>query len=305
MSGTGRKMPRVVSEWTAPSGLPAVSVDCRGIGGFSVEKTFDCGQTFRFFRTPGRADAVSGSVRMGKGSPEIRLTVDGSGLDPDSGEGILALEGIGAQTFEERFADYFDLGTDYARGELTILSAMPDEGSRAEMAEALRRGRGIRILRQDPWETLVTFILSQNNNIPRIRLIVSRLCAACGDRFPEPEDLIRLGTDGLYALGCGFRAKYLSDAAAKVLSGAVDPERIRTAGRYEDAEEELKRIHGVGPKVAACVLLFGFHRTDAFPVDVWMKKALARRFPEGFDPVPLGEWAGYAQQCLFYAERDG
>lgn len=305
MSGTGRKMPRVVSERTAPSGLPAVSVDCRGIGGFSVEKTFDCGQTFRFFRLPGRADAVCGSVRMGKGIPEVLLTADGSGLDPDSGEGILVLEGIGARTFEERFADYFDLETDYAEGERIILSAMPDERSRAEMAEAVRRGRGIRILRQDPWETLVTFILSQNNNIPRIRLIVSRLCAACGGRFPDPEDLMRLGTEGLYALGCGFRAKYLSDAAAKALSGQVDFDRIRAYRRYEDAEEELRGILGVGPKVAACVLLFGFHRTDAFPVDVWMKKALARRFPEGFDPAPLGEWAGYAQQCLFFAERDG
>jgi N-glycosylase/DNA lyase len=185
-----------------------------------------------------------------------------------------------------------------------ILVGEVEGGDCEEMAEALRCGRGIRILRQDPWETLVTFILSQNNNIPRIRLIVSRLCAACGNRFPEPEDLVRLGKDGLYALGCGFRAKYLADAAEKVLSGDVDFSRIRTAPDYGDAAGELTAIYGVGPKVAACVLLFGFHRTDAFPVDVWMKKALARKFPEGFDPAPLGEWAGYAQQCLFFAERE-
>ena len=295
---------RVLSERITPDGLPAVSVDCRGIGGFSAEKIFDSGQTFRFLRDPGNPDRVSGSVRMGKGLPEARLTVDGSALDPDTGEGTLVLEGIAAETFRARFADYFDLGTDYGAGERAILDAMPDARSREEMAEALRRGRGIRILRQDPWETLVTFILSQNNNIPRIRLIVSRLCDACGNRFPEPEDLIRLGTDGLYNLGCGFRAKYLADAAEKVLSGDVDFGRIGALPAYADAAAELTKIRGVGPKVAACVLLFGFRRTDAFPVDVWMKKALARRFPEGFDPTPLGDWAGYAQQCLFYAERE-
>lgn len=294
---------RVLDEWTTSAGLPAVSVDCRGTGGFSVEKTFDCGQTFRFRRDPGNPDRVTGSVRMGKGLPEARLTADGSGLDPETGEGPLVLEGITAETFRNRFADYFDLGTDYGEGERVILSAMPDGHSRREMAEALRCGRGIRILRQDPWETLVTFILSQNNNIPRIRLIVSRLTDACGNRFPEPEDLIRLGKDGLYALGCGFRAKYLADAAEKVLAGNVDFGRIRTAPDYAEAAGELTGIYGVGPKVAACVLLFGFHRTDAFPVDVWMKKALARKFPGGFDPTPLGGWAGYAQQCLFYAER--
>ena len=295
---------RVLSERNTAAGIPAVSVDCRGTGGFSVEKTFGCGQTFRFLRDPGNPDRVTGSVRMGKGLPEARVTADGSGLDPSTGEGILVLEGVTAETFEERFRDYFDLNTDYGEGERIILAAMPDARSREEMAEALRRGRGIRILRQDPWEMLVTFILSQNNNIPRIRLIVSRLCGACGDRFPEPEDLCRLGTEGLYGLGCGFRAKYLADAAEKVLAGDVNLSRIGTLPSYADAAEELTKIRGVGPKVAACVLLFGFHRTDAFPVDVWMKKALARRFPEGFDPAPLGDWAGYAQQCLFYAERE-
>lgn len=295
--------PRVLDEWTDSAGLPAVAVDCGGCGGFSVEKIFDCGQTFRFLPEPEDPDRASGRVRVGKGLPEAQIAVDGSGVDPDTGEGRLILRGVTAESFLDRWADYFDLREDYAAGERILLDAMPDRRSRAEMAEALGIGRGIRILRQDPWETLVTFILSQNNNIPRIRGIVSRLCAACGNRFPEPEDLCSVGTDGLYALGCGFRAKYLTDAAGKLLSGEVSFDRIREAGTYEEAAEELEQIVGVGPKVAACALLFGFHRTEAFPVDVWMKKALAEHFPEGFDPAPLGRWAGYAQQCLFYAER--
>lgn len=296
--------PRIIDEWTTPAGLPAVAVDCAETGGFSVEKTFDCGQTFRFLPEPDNPDRASGCVRIGKGLPEARIFVDGSALDPETGKGRLILTGTTAEGFRDRWAAYFDLDTDYAAGERFILSAMPDGRSRAEMARALSAGRGIRILRQDPWETLVTFILSQNNNIPRIRGIVKRLCGACGNRFPEPEDLSSIGTDGLYALGCGFRAKYLSDAADRILSGGVSFDRIREAEKYEDAEAELEQIVGVGPKVAACVLLFGFHRTDAFPVDVWMKKALAEHFPEGFDPAPLGRWAGYAQQCLFYAQRE-
>ena len=295
---TGPFRYRVEREYETAAGLPALEIDCGGTGGFSVGKTFDCGQTFRFLPVGGDPSVVEGCVRLGEGIPEARIRVDGRA------GGTVTVIGVTAEEFRGRFADYFDLGADYAEGERKILSAVPDEASRIQMAEALESGRGIRILRQDPWETLVTFILSQNNNIPRIRGIVARLCAASGGRFPDPADISRIGTEGLYALGCGFRAKYLTDAAERAADGRLDFGRIAAAG-YEDACQELMKIRGVGPKVASCVLLFGFHRTEAFPVDVWMKKALARRFPDGFDPAPLGEWAGYAQQCLFYAERGG
>ncbi len=291
----------VADEFRTPAGCPAVLIDCRDSGVFSVEKTFDCGQTFRFLPVNGDPAVVRGLVRVGKGWPDAEITVDGTREEAR----FLTLAGCTAEEFESRWRTYLDLDTDYPEGERTIRAAMPDERSRAAMEDALGAGRGIRILRQDPWEALATFILTQNNNIPRIRGIVARLCAACGNRFPEPEDLLRIGTEGLYALGCGFRAKYLADAAEKVLSGEVSFDRISAAEAYGEAEEQLTAICGVGPKVAACALLFGFGRTDAFPVDVWMKRALAERFPEGFDASALGPWAGYAQQCLFFAERKG
>ena len=171
---------------------------------------------------------------------------------------------------------------------------------------------GIRILRQEPWETLCSFIISQNNNIPRIKGIVERLCRTYGDpigtprgvfySFPGPERLARLSVDEIFALRVGFRAKYISDAARKVASGEVDLGEVAALPTPE-AAEALRRISGVGPKVAACALLFGFDRGDSFPVDVWVRRVLAKYYPDGFDPAALGDRAGIAQQYLFYYER--
>ena len=300
MSGGEKKTPRaaVVREFETPAGLPAVLVDCRDSGVFSVEKTFDCGQSFRFSPVGGDPRVVCGSVRIGEGE-DARITVDGTREE----EGFLTLAGCTAEEFGSRWRSYLDLDADYGAGEKRILDALPEGASRDAMADALRAGRGIRLLRQDPWEMLVTSILTQNNNIPRIRGIAARLCAASGGRFPEPADILRIGTEGLYALGCGFRAKYLTDAAERTADGRADPRKIAAMGT-EDARAVLEQIRGVGPKVASCALLFGYHRTEAFPVDVWMKRALAEIFPDGVDPALFGEWAGYAQQCMFWAERE-
>lgn len=269
-----------------------------GCGNFSVAKTFDCGQTFRF--SPSDETATSG-IAFGQ-RVTFRQTVPGS----------FTVIGCTKNEFESTWRDYLDLDTDYGECERLILDAMPDEPSRTAMEEAVKRGSGIHILRQDPWEITVTFLLSQNNNIPRIRSLVDSLCQACakdGDtdtlRFPSPEDLLNLGEDGLFRLKTGYRAAYLYDAAVKVADGRVNLYEIAACDDYEQATERISQIKGVGPKVASCILLFGFHKTEAFPVDVWMKRALARRFPGGFDPRPLGEWQGLAQQYLFYAERWG
>ena len=115
--------------------------------------------------------------------------------------------------------------------------------------------------------------------------------------------LLCAGEEGLFELRCGFRAPYIYDAARRVASGETDLEKIAGLRQYEDADAELRKIKGVGPKVSACVLLFGFGRKDAFPIDVWMKRIMAKRFPDGLDYRRFGEYAGVAQQYLFYYER--
>lgn len=254
---------------------------------FDAAKTFDCGQAFRFAL---QADGCFTGEAFGR-AISVRQS------SPDSFD----LIGVTADDFHALWRRYFDLDTDYTAANAEILARTPEK-SRETMARAIACGTGIRLLRQDPWETLVSFIVSQNNNIPRIRKILQTLCEL-ENAFPSPETLIRVGVDGLYDLKTGFRAKYLYDAAAKVLSGEVNFERIAACSDYSECAGELERIKGVGRKVSACVLLFGFHKTEAFPVDVWMKKVIDRYFGGELDVNAYGEYAGLAQQYLFYYER--
>jgi N-glycosylase/DNA lyase len=124
--------------------------------------------------------------------------------------------------------------------------------------------------------------------------------------FPTPEAILELGVDGLYELKTGFRAKYIYDAAEKYVNGERDLDKIMTSDTSL-AIEMLCKVKGIGPKVASCALLFGFERYDAFPIDVWMKRAVEKYFPEydkdSFSPSILGRYAGIAQQYLFYYER--
>lgn len=243
---------------------------------FDLAATLSCGQCFRWREN---ADGTFTGVASGR-----RLTVS-----PD------------AAPDDMFWRDYFDLSLDYAsiRRELAGLSPV--------LAEAAAFAPGIRILRQDPWEALCSFILSQNNNIPRIMGIVERLCEAFGDplpgggfSFPPPERLAPLSVSDLAPLRCGFRARYVLDAARKVSSG-LD---LAAAGRLPlpEARQALWEIDGVGPKVAECVLLYGLHRLDAFPVDVWMRRAMDALLP-GVSPESLGPYAGVAQQDLFHYSR--
>ena len=173
-------------------------------------------------------------------------------------------------------------------------------------------GRGIRLLRQDPWETLCSFLLSQCNNIPRIRKILEVLCRNFGRKirwegrtycaFPEPEVLAAQTPETLAPLRCGYRAEYLLDAAEKTAGGAVELEKLREVPT-EQARACLRTIRGVGTKVADCVCLYGLGHRDAFPVDVWIRRALQEHFPPDFDPSRLGPAAGLAQQYLFYFRR--
>ncbi|MDR3277152.1 MAG: DNA-3-methyladenine glycosylase 2 family protein [Oscillospiraceae bacterium] len=182
------------------------------------------------------------------------------------------------------------------------------------MARAARFGAGLRLLRQDKWEALASFILSQCNNIPRIKQLIEALCREFGDpipfggdtyyTFPPPERLAGRSEADLAPLRAGYRAKYILSAAEAVASGALDLEGLALKSP-EEALAALKRLDGVGDKVASCAVLFGLHLLDAFPIDTWMKKAIAERYGGVLDPKIFSPYAGIAQQYIFYYERSG
>ncbi len=268
------------------------TVTLGGCGNFSVAKTFDCGQAFRF-------DPVNATTYAG--------TAFGRTVTFEQGDepGVIRIHGTTAEEAETIWIPYLSLDVDYDAIDRFLIDAMPNDRDRATMTAAVEAGRGIRILRQDPLEALISFIVSQNNNIPRIKKIIAALCDTYGmnGRFPTAQALYEAGVAGLFALKTGFRAGYIHDAAKNILSGEVQPERILACDDYAVCDAELRKIRGVGPKVSACVLLYGFGKTEAFPVDVWIKKSLERHFPDGLDVKRFGKYAGIAQQYLFYYER--
>ena len=250
-------------------------------GGLELDSTLDCGQCFRWSRTPaGWAGVVDGRSVLAR-------------MEGDT----LLLEGPD-ETERDFWSRYFALDVDYP-----ALLARYQAGNR-RLAACVAENPGIRVLRQPFFETLCTFILSQNNNIPRIRGLVERLCALCGSplengqhAFPTPEQLAACTEEQLATL----RAGYLADATQKVLGPLPGPEAL-TALPLADAQAALMTIHGVGPKVADCTLLYGLGRWDAFPLDVWMKRAMAQLFPRGI-PVCCRGTQGIAQQFIFAYAR--
>ncbi len=253
---------------------------------FHLAQTLDCGQAFRW-----RPADPQGLVWEGAAKDRyLRLE--------DRGE-TLALS-CSQEELEEFWSGYFDLETDYEEKRRALSGMSP------ALAQAAAFAPGIRILRQDPWEALCSFLISQNNHIPRIKGIIERLCQLLGEpigdtgwhSFPGPEKLSACSLEDLAPLRAGFRAKYLLDAARKVAAGEVDLARVARSS-VEEGREELQKIHGVGPKVAECALLYGFHKTECFPLDVWMKRAMALLLP-GTDPKAFGSNAGLAQQYLFH-----
>lgn len=276
-----------------------------GVGGFLIRKSFDCGQCFRFDLSGGADFVEAWGVALGR---YIGFRQNESGDE-------LFVYNCSAEEFLGIWVDYLSLDVDYSEVLRVIENAAgADVDPRGVLKLAAEFGRGIRIFRQDPWEALCSFIISQNNNIPRIKKIIARLCERYGDKifygdsgvaysFPSPERLVQKGADELRELKVGFRAPYIIDAAEKVISGEVDFNAVKGAGSLQAAIDELCKIRGVGLKVASCAALFGFGRSDAFPIDVWMKRSIERHFPHGLDPLSFGEYAGIAQQLLFYYER--
>jgi len=206
--------------------------------------------------------------------------------------------------FEQTWREYFDLTENYA----AIRSRInPEEDP--FLWRASEQEKGIRILRQDPWETLVSFIISQNKNIPAIRRAINKLCETCGQRledargksyfaFPDPESVVMLSEEQLKACSLGYRWSYVHAAADAVASGMLDLEELRSASE-EEANAALMSVRGVGIKVASCVALFGLHHTDAFPKDVWIKRILSNEYPQGYPFESYSPYNGIYQLYMF------
>ena len=206
------------------------------------------------------------------------------------------------EEFREIWYDYFDLDTDYAE---ICEKISPDES----IKKAVEMYYGIRILKQEPWEALCSFIISQNNNIPRITGIIDRLCSMYGEKnkkgeysFPSYERLKGLTVEDLAPLRAGFRSKYILDAAEKLCNKELDLQKIYSI-TIDEGRNELMKIKGVGPKVAECTLLYGFSKKEAFPIDVWVKRILSELYPKGLPECIKGS-EGIAQQYLFHWRRN-
>lgn len=289
-------------------GLSAVRLE--GVDRFDVAKVFDCGQCFRF-------DPVTDT----RHEKEIAGCAHGRYFSVAQDGDTLTIYNVTLEEYSRIWERYLGLDRDYAEIDREILSLSDNRA----LSDAVSCSSGIRILSQDPWEAICSFMISQNNNIPRIKKLVAALCRACGDKvdvslmdghiaavhkdfdghfysFPSPERVRELGVAGLADLKMGFRAKYIFDAAERMCRGEIDLDLLRSADT-DAAVEHLCLVKGIGIKVASCALLFGFERLDAFPVDVWIKKVIAKYFDSDFDYRSLGKYAGIAQQYLFYYER--
>jgi len=261
---------------------------------FDLNLIFDCGQAFRF--TECDKNSFSG-VAFERGVTFCQ------------NEDTVTVIGADEADFNNIWKHYLALDTDYPSLRRAISSLRPND---KVLTEAMECGKGIRLLNQDKWETLLSFIISQNNNIPRIRSIIERLSLELGEAsehngatvyaFPTPEAILSVGVEGLREMKVGFRAPYMIDAAERVADGRLSLEGLDTYNT-EELLKELMTVKGVGLKVASCVALFGYGRLDSFPIDVWIKRVLDKYYPDGFDHTALPNTAGLVQQYLFYYER--
>lgn len=263
------------------------SVYIKGLEHFDLANTLDCGQAFRW-------SADENNIWSGV-AHGIYLRLE------KLGDGTIVLYDTNEQAFNNLWRDYFDLDRDYD----TIISAV---SGNEILKTASQFGKGIRVLNQEPWETLCSFIISQNNNIKRIKGIIKILCETFGDKiengytFPTAQRIAKLSLEDLSVLRAGFRAKYILDAANKVSSGEINLSKLQDMP-VDDARAELMKIKGVGPKVADCALLFSHKHIDAFPKDVWIKRAMDVLFG-GELPKEAVPYAGIIQQYIFFYARE-
>lgn len=262
---------------------------------FDIQMNMDSGQVFRIYRLP----------------DDSFLTLSGSRGVVLRREGDKTVFSCTPEEFRDYWHAYFDLDTDYGAVMRSIDPA--DSYLRA----AARMGSGVRILRQDLWETIIGFLISQNNNITRIRRSMDALSRRFGEplslpclppgitahAFPTPEALCSGGPDGLSGLGLGYRDRYVFQMAQRCTGeqGRQWLEKL-TRCSYTDASALLMQEMGIGRKVADCICLFALHHVDAFPVDTHVRQILAAHYPDGFPFRRYQGYAGILQQYMFYYE---
>ncbi|SHJ76706.1 N-glycosylase/DNA lyase [Geosporobacter subterraneus DSM 17957] len=278
------------------------AVIVEGVQDFELPHIFECGQCFRWWREE---------------DDSYTLTAKGKVINLCRQEDCLIIHPTTLEDFQEVWYPYFDMDRDY--GEIKKKLSENDK----VMEKATAFGHGIRILRQDPWETLISFIISSNRGIPMIQKSIEDLSCRHGTYigeyrgrkfydFPKPQALLNQTIETIRQSKTGYRAKYIVDAAAVVAENQIELYQIRNLST-EKARKTLLRISGVGPKVADCILLFSMDKQDAFPIDTWVKRVMEYFYvPQG---IPLnqiqdyaakrfGSYGGFAQQYLFYYARE-
>ncbi|MGN0790038.1 MAG: DNA-3-methyladenine glycosylase family protein [Christensenellales bacterium] len=256
---------------------------------FDIRKTLECGQVFRYEKTGDAYEIIAQNQRAVLQKRENNVEIE--------------------CTDENFFVKYFDLCKNYD----IIRLKLSDKGL---FRAVIDYGQGIRILKQDPFETLISFIISANNHIPRIKSIIGRLSRSLGEdmggyrAFPSPEALASQSEEFYFKAGLGYRAPYVLETAKAVVNG-FDLNAVRDMPT-PDARKALTSLKGVGPKVADCILLFGYGRNDVFPVDTWIKKVYNSYYGHEDNPLKIrkaltdrfGDLSGYAQQYLFFYKRE-
>lgn len=257
---------------------------------FDISQICESGQCFRMVKESGNVYSIVASGRY--------LEVGQEG-----GECVFSCE---EEEYEDFWRGYFDLDQDYS-------SYISQISPRDEYLKAAAQfGNGIRILRQELWEVIASFLISQQNNIVRIRKCIDNICVRYGEpkvnfrgekyfAFPEPEALARLPEDELKECNLGYRSKYVVRTAASIADGETNLEKIRRMS-YRQAKEELLKLFGVGEKVADCICLMGLHHTQAFPIDTHIRQALDKHYKRGFPKRRYKGYEGIMQQYIFYWE---
>ena len=273
----------------------------RNLKDFDLAQTMECGQCFHFVRID---------------DEEYEISAFGKYIRVRQEKDSLIFFDTSKKDVENIWINYFDLDRDYGKIKRFIVRRSP------ELKDIVKKNNGIRILNQEFFETLMSFIISQNNRIPRIKALVASISEKWGNKltdnmysFPNAKQIEKVCEDDFRGLKTGFRAAYLCDAIEKVLKGDIAEKVLRTSS-LKECEDLLCNIKGVGPKVANCIMLFSLGKREAFPIDVWMKRIMEELYFDGKEQClktiaalasdKFGEYGGYAQQYLFaYAREQG